>query len=51
MPLKCITPELVLVALAGSNLVEQARAAGLKVVSEALQTELITAMVHWFLGV
>ena len=33
--IKMYNPELVLVALAGSNLVEQARAAGLKVVSEA----------------
>ena len=33
--IKMYDPELVLVALAGSNLVEQARAAGLKVVSEA----------------
>jgi hypothetical protein len=33
--IKMYNPELVLVALAGSHLVEQARAAGLKVVSEA----------------
>ncbi|MFW1860304.1 5-oxoprolinase subunit PxpA [Acinetobacter baumannii] len=33
--IKMYNPELVLVALAGSNLVEQARAGGLKVVSEA----------------
>ncbi|MDQ8916752.1 5-oxoprolinase subunit PxpA [Acinetobacter baumannii] len=33
--IKMYNPELVLVALAGSNLVEQARAAGLRVVSEA----------------